>query len=170
MNSTVQNEIFAHLYGEFHKLNLNVSRISGASGNQLGDTMRVLIAVTQAAKPAVMDLTVANLSEEQSILQIYITLADAVRAPAELDKALRAVNFFCPVGSFGMYEQQLYHKYALVLDENLTPELMAFDAINAIAAVYTVLDYYGTVVSAIASGSKTLAQAFEAGILPPYRP
>lgn len=169
MDISMHDEMFAIMKEEFEGLGMECALTPSEGEPQLGDTLRVLIAVTEQASPAILDLMLIQLWDGAYILQLYWTLTLSIGdGRAELEKALPVINFFCPIGSFGVFgEGELYHKYGLVIREDAEDgAALAKDALNAVAAIYTVLDNYGAAAISIADGSLTLQQAQDEGILP----
>lgn len=167
MDITLQKQLFGLLEEQISAVGLETAPIPGSGGPQVGDGLRVLMGVTEQAVAALLELMVVRLSDDAHILQMYTTLPAPAGGIDNLREALPGANFYCPLGSFGIFDRtQLYHKHALVLREEGDADELCQDAMNTLLALYNVLDDYGGLLLAIANGRMTLQQAQQAGLLP----
>lgn len=167
MDATLQKQLFDLLEEELTAAGLKTAAEAGSGAPQIGDGMQVLLAVTERAVPALMELMVVHLPDGADLLQMYTTLSVPDGGADRVREALPGANFYCPVGSFGLFhDDQLYHKHTLVLGEDQGAEALCQDAMNTLMALYNVLDDYGGRLLALAEGRITLEQAQGAGLLP----
>lgn len=167
MLTSTQKEMFDLLRNNIHETGMDTADVQGAGGPQIGDTLRVLLPLTDEAHPVCLDMMVASLGDGADIVQFYTTLTfEASENRDELEKAIRSFNFFCPLGSFGIFrEEQLYHKYCMLLHEDADPDKLCADTLDALSVLYQVLDNYYPIAMRFAQGKTTFAQAIEQGEL-----
>ena len=168
MKQEKQAQFFERIAATLQELGLEHYLLEGAGGIQTGDTLRTLVPVTERGEAVIMELSLARFNEELDFLQFYTTLI--MRIGEGRDELLRAtfpINFYCPVGAFGVFEKegQYYHKYGLVLDPEADMDLLEADAMTAFQALYDVLSEYFPVVSRMSEGELTYEQAVRERLL-----
>lgn len=154
---------------ELKDTGLETAVLTGAGGAQVGDTLRVLLPMTDEGRPALMDFMAATIGEGADVLQYYTTLTMELpdKGREELIKAVPVFNFYCPLGSFGIFNgHQLYHKYSLLLKEE-GAEAIAADVLDCMTLLYDMLDEYYPLLMELAEGNVTLDETVEKGLLQP---
>lgn len=167
MDLSLQNELFSLIKKDLGGTGMDTVYVPGVGGIQLGDTLRAVLPMNDEGAPALLDLMVANLGEDTYILQYYTTLTFELGAgKAELLKALPALNFYCPIGSFGIYgDHQLYHKYSIILDNDISAQELHAISMDALAVLYDILDGHYPLLMALANGEQTYDGAVASGEL-----
>ena len=167
MHIAMQQELFELVEKEIRETGMDTASLPGTGGSQVGNTLRVLLPLTDEAHPAILDIMAATLNEGTDIIQFYATLTLEVGSGREeLEKALPGLNFFCPVGSFGIFRRaQLYYKYSMLLRESQSAEQLCADVLDTLAAFYQVLDERYPLAMRLARGEVTFAQAIQGGEL-----
>ncbi len=107
----------------------------------IGDTLRVLLPVTDAGDIVLTEILVTPWVEDCNLLHFYSTIIVEIGPGYEaLKEMMLDWNLACPLGAFGIYRpaRQFYHKYTLALpldtDMAALPD-RAFFLLNLIAAV-----------------------------------
>ncbi|MDD3920642.1 MAG: hypothetical protein PHO41_05705 [Eubacteriales bacterium] len=161
MEAAMQQELFDLLKQEIKEMGMDTTDVEGAGGPQAGDTLRVLLPITDESIPVILDIMAINVGEDADIVQFYTTLSmELGSGREELIKAIPAFNFFCPIGTFGIFQQeQLYHKYGFLLRAGATAEELCTELLDVLAALYNVLDAHYPIAMRLADGEQTCEQA-----------
>ena len=125
MDLNTVHHSFAKLEDMLHELGIETAYMEGISGPQIGDTLRILLPVTDEGHPVLTEVMVTEFTDDLDLLHIYSTLivrrGDDI---AELSQKLSEWNILCPLGAYGIYEEddvrQLFHKYTFPLDRDGT--------------------------------------------------
>ena len=135
MNLNSVNRFFRKLEDQLHELEIETTYLEGLRGPQIGDTLRILLPITDEGHPVLTEIMVTEFTDDLDLLHIYSTLivksGDNIK---ELPQKLSEWNILCPLGAYGIYEEdgerQLFHKYTLPInrdsDEELADEAMLF--------------------------------------------
>lgn len=150
MELEVQKMLFDRLAKEFNERDIETQTAPGNGGAQVGDTLRLLIPVNDEGDAVLMEIMLANYFEDMDLLQFYSTLLLEI-GPGydELKNATFELNFFCPIGAFGIYEEgrQYYHKYGLMLETPHSIDELTERTLIVMEGLYDVISkYYQTVV------------------------
>ena len=131
---------FLHaLDGKVQELGIQTNYVEGISHPQIGDTLRILMAVTKEGHPVVTEFMVTEMAADYDLLIIYSTvLAKLGKRKSELPEKLLEWNILCPMGHYGIYEEenQLYHKYSVPVPVDMDPEALAEEAMNLLGLIY----------------------------------
>ena len=131
---------FLHaLDGKVQELGIQTNYVEGISRPQIGDTLRILMAVTKEGHPVVTEFMVTEMAADYDLLIIYSTvLAKLGKRKSELPEKLLEWNILCPMGHYGIYEEenQLYHKYSVPVPVDMDPEALAEEAMNLLGLIY----------------------------------
>ncbi len=123
-------------------LGIETTYVEGGGPPQIGDTLRVLLPVTEEGHPVITEIMVTELADDLNMLHIYSTvIAEFNEKAPELPGKFSEWNLLCPLGAFGIYEeeQQLFHKYTLPFPLEMEPEDLAEEAMLLIELVHGVL-------------------------------
>ena len=94
--------------------------MEGVRGPQIGDTLRILLPVTDEGHPVLTEIMVTEFTDDLDLLHVYSTLLLDCERIDELTQALSEWNLLCPLGAYGIFEsdgaKQLFHKYTFPLD------------------------------------------------------
>lgn len=157
MNDKLQQAFFSSLADCFRQIGLDPSLTPGAGAPQLGDTLSTLLAVTEDAHPVFMELMVVHLKGDTFLLQFYTTILTEL-SPEKCDALTRGLcnlNFYCPVGHFGIFEDlhQLYHKYTLILDSMSDSIALNAAAMTGLEIIYDVLSHHYPLLISLSHGA-----------------
>ncbi|MBE6070108.1 MAG: hypothetical protein E7211_20820 [Clostridium lundense] len=136
------HKFFEALGNELEKLGINTTYVEGAGAPQIGDTLRILFPVTDEGHAAITEVMVSELEEDLNMLHIYSTIVVELNEKAdELPNKLIEWNLLCPLGGYGLYEEerQLYHKYTMPFNINKDPESLADDTMTLLELLFNVL-------------------------------
>jgi len=153
----IRDGLFSRLEQIFAELKLEFKKEEHEDAPQIGRSLVVLVPIPETdGQHALMEITFAQLGEQINFLQIYSTLAmQCSQSKDALLQAINDVNFYCPVGYFGIFDEQghLYHKYTLVFDdEEDDEEKMADDALVAFHAIMMLFEHQAPVLEKLAFG------------------
>ena len=123
MDLNTVHHTFAKLEDLLHELGIETAYVEGVGGPQIGDTLRILLPVTEEGHPVLTEIMITEFTDDLDLLHIYSTLIVRCNENiAELSKQLSEWNILCPLGAYGVYEEdevrQLFHKYTFPLDKN----------------------------------------------------
>ena len=124
-------------------MGMQTAAAAGAGAPQIGDTLRVLVPITDEGEAVLLELMVAAIDEETDLLQFYTTMVMELAADrGQLARTLMQWNFLCPLGSFGVFEEgnQLYHKYGILLTGEEELDRLAEHVIEILSVLYEVLE------------------------------
>ena len=123
MDLNTVHHSFEKLEALLHELEIETAYVEGVRGPQIGDTLRILLPVTEEGHPVLTEIMITEFTDDLDLLHIYSTLIVRCNENiAELSKQLSEWNILCPLGAYGVYEEdevrQLFHKYTFPLDKN----------------------------------------------------
>ena len=123
MDLNTVHHSFAKLEDMLHELEIETTYVKGSPEPQIGDTLRILLPVTEEGHPVLTEIMVTEFTDDLDLLHIYSTLIVRCNENvAELSRKLSEWNILCPLGAYGIYEadgeRQLFHKYTFPLDRN----------------------------------------------------
>ena len=127
MDLNTVHHSFAKLEDILHELEIETTYMKGSPEPQIGDTLRILLPVTEEGHPVLTEIMVTEFTDDLDLLHIYSTLivrcCDDIAA---LSQKLSEWNIVCPLGAYGLFEEdgmrQLFHKYTFPLDKNGTED------------------------------------------------
>ena len=138
-----QKQFFQILEQKLNGMGMQTAAAAGAGAPQIGDTLRVLVPITDEGEAVLLELMVAAIDEETDLLQFYTTMVMELAADrGQLARTLMQWNFLCPLGSFGVFEEgnQLYHKYGILLTGTEELDELAERVILILSVLYEVIE------------------------------
>lgn len=142
MDLVRQKELFQILEQKLNGMGMQTAA-AGAGAPQVGDTMRVLVPITDEGDAVLLELMAASIDEETDLLQFYTTMVMELDVDhGQLAQTLAQWNFLCPLGAFGIFEEgnQLYHKYGIVLNGTEELDELAERVILILSVLYEVIE------------------------------
>ena len=142
MDLVRQKELFEILEQKLNGMGMQTAA-AGAGAPQVGDTMRVLVPITDEGDAVLLELMAASIDEETDLLQFYTTMVMELDVDhGQLAQTLAQWNFLCPLGAFGIFEEgnQLYHKYGIVLNGTEELDELAERVILILSVLYEVIE------------------------------
>lgn len=142
MDLKAVHQAFQALDRKLQDLGIDTTYVEGIRSPQIGDTLRILLPVTEEGHPVITEVMVTELTEELDLLHIYSTvIAEFNEKAGELPGKLSEWNILCPLGAYGIYEEegQLFHKYTVPFPRELAAERLADEAMTLVELVYSVL-------------------------------
>ena len=156
MDIQKQKEYFAGLEKELIDRGLETVRVDGAGSPQVGDTIRFLLPMSDEGGMVMMELLILDLGEEEFLLEFYTTMfTDVEDVITDLSVEIPAWNFLCPLGSFGIFEEEghLYHKYGLPFSGDTETEKFAKDSVTVMKFLFDIIaDKYAAVLEMMIEG------------------
>ena len=143
MDLAKQKQFFQILEQKLNGMGMQTGAAAGAGAPQIGDTLRVLVPITDEGEAVLLELMAAAIDEETDLLQFYTTMVMELAADrGQLARTLMQWNFLCPLGSFGVFEEgnQLYHKYGILLTGEEELDRLAEHVIEILSVLYEVLE------------------------------
>ena len=143
MDLVRQKELFQILEQKLNGMGMQTAAAAGAGAPQVGDTMRVLVPITDDGDAVLLELMAASIDEETDLLQFYTTMVMELDVDhGQLAQTLAQWNFLCPLGAFGIFEEgnQLYHKYGIVLNGTEELDELAERVILILSVLYEVIE------------------------------
>lgn len=143
MDLAKQKQFFQILEQKLNGMGMQTAAAAGAGAPQIGDTLRVLVPITDEGEAVLLELMAAAIDEETDLLQFYTTMVMELAADrGQLARTLMQWNFLCPLGSFGVFEEgnQLYHKYGILLTGGEELDRLAEHVIEILSVLYEVLE------------------------------
>ena len=143
MDLAKQKQFFQILEQKLNGMGMQTAAAAGAGAPQIGDTLRVLVPITDEGEAVLLELMAAAIDEETDLLQFYTTMVMELAADrGQLARTLMQWNFLCPLGSFGVFEEgnQLYHKYGIVLNGTEELDELAERVILILSVLYEVIE------------------------------
>ena len=127
MDLNTVHHAFRELEDQLHELEIETAYVEGVRGPQIGDTLRILLPVTEQGHPVLTEIMVTEFTDDLDLLHLYSTLIVRCNDQiTELTQKLSEWNILCPLGAYGIYEEdgtrQLFHKYTFPLDRNDTED------------------------------------------------
>ncbi len=134
-------QFFRKLEGELYALGIETTYIEGIRSPQIGDTLRILLPVTEEGHPVITEIMVCEFTEDMDLLLVYSTVIAAFNEKAaELPQKLSEWNLLCPLGAFGIFEDsQLFHKYSVPFPREREPEQLAETAMLLLELIHGIL-------------------------------
>ena len=135
------HKFYEALGSALEEMGIEFSYVNGAGEPQIGDTMRILFPVTEDGHIALTEVLVTEYTEDLDLLMLYTTLVvELNEKAAELPEKLLGWNLTCPLGAYGVYEEekQLYHKYTMPFDRDGAAEDLANDAVMLLELLFDV--------------------------------
>ncbi len=142
MDLKTAHQFFRELDRMIRDLGIDTTYVEGIRSPQLGDTLRILLPVTEEGHPVITEVMVTEFTGELDLLHLYSTVIAAFNEKAgELPRKLSEWNILCPLGAYGIYEQegQLFHKYTFPFPRQLAAEALAAQAMGLVELVYSIL-------------------------------
>ena len=142
MDLKTAHQFFQTLDQKIQALEIETTYIEGIRSPQIGDTLRILLPVTEEGHPVITEVMVTELSEDLDLLHIYTTVIAKFNERAEeLPRLLSEWNILCPLGAYGIYEEegQLFHKYTFPFPRDAAAGTLAEEAMVLVELVYSVL-------------------------------
>ena len=156
MDIQKQKEYFAGLEKELTDRGLEHVRVDGAGSPQVGDTIRFLLPMSEEGGVVMMELLILDLGEEEFLLEFYTTMfTDVEDVITDLSVEIPAWNFLCPLGSFGIFEEEghLYHKYGLPFSGDTETEKFTKDSVTVMKFLFDIIaDKYAAVLEMMIEG------------------
>lgn len=143
MDLAKQKQFFQILEQKLNGMGMQAAAAAGAGAPQIGDTLRVLVPITDEGEAVLLELMAAAIDEETDLLQFYTTMVMELAADrGQLARTLMQWNFLCPLGSFGVFEEgnQLYHKYGILLTGEEELDRLAEHVIQILSVLYEVIE------------------------------
>ncbi|MDR0491304.1 MAG: YbjN domain-containing protein [Oscillospiraceae bacterium] len=162
--TTIRDSLFSRLEQIFGELKFEYNIEEHGNDPHIGSSLRVLAPIPDSdGQLALIEIIFTELGERMNYLQFYSTIAMKCNQSKDtLLQAINEVNFYCPVGYFGIFSEQghLYHKYTLVFDdEEDDAEKMAGDALVAFHAIMMLFELRAPVLLKLALGVIDLESA-----------
>lgn len=142
MDLKTAHQFFHLLDDKIQALGIKTTYVEGIRSPQLGDTLRILLPLTAEGYPVITEVMVTEFADDADLLHIYTTVITLLgENAAELAGKLSEWNLLCPLGAYGVYEEerQLFHKYTLPFPREAEAELLAEDAMFLIELIHGVL-------------------------------
>ena len=142
MDLNASHQFFRKLEDLIHELDIETTYVEGIHAPQIGDTLRILLPVTEEGHPVISEVMLTEFTEEDDLLFLYTTVIAAFsEKAAELPQKLSEWNLLCPLGAFGIYEDegQLFHKYTLPIPKDTDPDELAEETMYLLELIYSVL-------------------------------
>ena len=141
MDLKAAHQFFHILDEKLQALGIETTYVEGARAPQLGDTLRILLPVTEEGYPVITEVMLTEFAEDLDMLFLYSTVVPLREDAAGLSEKLSEWNLLCPLGAYGIYaeEGQLFHKYTLPFPREMDPDLLAEDAMMLLELVHSVL-------------------------------
>lgn len=143
MDLAKQKQFFQILEQKLNGMGMQTAAAAGAGAPQIGDTLRVLVPITDEGEAVLLELMAAAIDEETDLLQFYTTMVMELAADrGQLAQTLMQWNFLCPLGAFGVFEEggQLYHKYGVLLSGEEELEELTERVILILSVLYEVIE------------------------------
>ena len=143
MDLAKQKQFFQILEQKLNGMGMQTAAAAGAGAPQIGDTLRVLVPITDEGEAVLLELMAASIDEETDLLQFYTTMVMELDVDhGQLAQTLVQWNFLCPLGAFGIFEEgnQLYHKYGILLTGEEELDGLAEHVIQILSVLYEVIE------------------------------
>ncbi len=142
MDLKTAHHFFQALDQKIQELGIETTYVEGIRSPQIGDTLRILLPVTEEGHPVITEVMVTELADDLDLLHIYSTLIFKFNEnAAELIGKLSEWNLLCPLGAYGIYEEegQLFHKYTLPFPREMDASSLAEEAMLLLELIFEVL-------------------------------
>lgn len=156
MDLNMSHQFFHILNSQLHELGIDTTYIEGVHSPQIGDTLRILLPLTDEGHASIAEVMVTEFSDDLDLLHIYTTLViELGENEPQLQKELIEWNLLCPLGAYGIYvdddEQlphQLYHKYTAPFPKDTPVDSLAEQTMTFLELIHEILsqrypDYAG---------------------------
>ena len=142
MDLNAVHRFFRNLEDQLHELEIETTYLEGLRGPQIGDTLRILLPITEEGHPVLTEIMVTEFTDDLDLLHIYSTLiVKSIDSISELKQKLSEWNILCPLGASGIFEEdgerQLFHKYTLPF--SMDADALADEAMLLIELIHGVL-------------------------------
>ena len=141
MNAEQVKTMLEELEARFHKLNIETAWLDGEE-NQIGNTLRALLPVTQTGDHVLLEVMVTRLDEDMDLLDLFTSLIMEV-GPGyeELKEVMLDWNLDSAVGAFGIYRpgRTFFHRCTFPFPADALPEELATQAAYLIDRCYDVV-------------------------------
>ena len=112
--------------------------------DNMGETLRALLPVTDEGDASLLEIMAAPYAEQADVLIFYITMIAKINAGyEELLRILPEWNLECPLGAFGIFDNegihQLFFKYSILFDPEIDPEELAETAMFHVTLLYEIV-------------------------------
>ena len=96
MDLAKQKQFFQILEQKLNGMGMQTAAAAGAGAPQIGDTLRVLVPITDEGEAVLLELMAAAIDEETDLLQFYTTMVMELAADrGQLARTLMQWNFLC---------------------------------------------------------------------------
>ncbi len=142
MDLKAVHRFLQELDGKITELGIETTYMKGGDSPQIGDTLRILLPVTEEGHPVITEIMVSEFADDLDLLHLYSTVLPKCGGNlSELQQKLSEWNLLCPLGAFGIFEEeeQLFHKYTLPFPLEMGPDVLAEEAMLLIELIHSVL-------------------------------
>ena len=142
MDLKTAHQFFGKLDDQIQEIGIETTFVEGIRDPQIGDTLRILLPVTEEEYPVLTEVMVCSFSEDLDLLIIYTTLLTEMNEKAvDLPAKLSEWNIVCPLGAYGIFEEeeQLFHKYTFPFPREMSADALGEDAMMLIGLIWDVL-------------------------------
>ena len=141
MDATLVKTAFDELEERLKGLKVETGRLPGED-DQIGDTLRALLPVTEAGDVVLMEVMVTPFDEGMALLHLYTTLIMEIGPGYEaLKEMLLDWNLESPIGAFGIFrpERQFCHRYTVPFPAEVPAGELAEEAYYLVGQCYAVI-------------------------------
>lgn len=163
-------QVFGDMEKRLRDTGIQVKNAPPGDPSQLGETLCALIPVNQADEMVLLEMMFVKLSEAVGMIRFFTTLAvDIEKGYDALLQADEYMNFFSPVGTFGLVpeEKQFFHKYSILVEAEDGAERHINQVRRAFDVVYATLSSYLPAVLALTEEGKSFQEVLDQGLLTP---
>ncbi|MBQ9459023.1 MAG: hypothetical protein IJU66_03735 [Oscillospiraceae bacterium] len=112
--------------------------------DETGETLRAMLPVTDEGDPSLMEIMAVSFEEDADVLLFYTTMIGKIGPGYEkLLDVLPRWNLECPLGAYGVYDnqgmKQLYHKYNILFDPEIDPKELEENAMFHLTVLYEII-------------------------------
>lgn len=143
MQLNKQKMLFDLFTTVFIQLDMDNARSKGNGFPQIGDTLQVRVPIGDGDDMITIDLMLVSLNDKLDILQFYTVIVPEIgEGYDDLVQALPEMNFYCPAGSFGIYQEgrQFYHRYGLFMPANMEPQEAARETMDILELLFNLIN------------------------------
>ncbi len=136
------HNFLANVEKQLDALGIESTYVSGTGEPQIGDTLRILLPITEEGHAAVTEIMITNIAGDLDLLMLYSTIIVVLNErKGELPQKLNEWNQLCPLGAYSIYEQeqQLSHKYTVPFDRDMEPDALADYAMTLLELLHSLL-------------------------------
>lgn len=127
MNAANVKAMQENLEARLKKLNVETAWLKGED-NQIGDTLRALLPVTEAGDCVLLEVMVTHLDDEVDLLDLFTSLIMEIGPGYEaLKEIMLDWNLDSPIGAFGIYRpsRTFFHRYTFPFPADSSAEDLA---------------------------------------------